>query len=122
MKAMLDDIIGFEQTELSIGSWRRASIERAAAGVDGSVLIDLGIRARGIVQKGLLRAPSRASLLAKVDFVRDNQDGASHTMQTEAGEYFEDMCITNVKAGFIDFGGSGASCEIEISYVQLKDV
>jgi len=121
MKATLDGIIEFEQTELSIGSWGRASIERSAAGVDGAVRIDLGGRTRQIVQNGAVRAASRALLLATVDFLRNRQNGASHTMQTSAGEQFEELWIERIKVGHIEFAGSGASCQIEIDYVQLKN-
>jgi hypothetical protein len=123
MKATLDGIIEFEQMDLAVGSWRRASIERSAAGVDGALKVDLGMRTREIVQKGVIRAPSRSALMAKVDFIRDNQDGACHTMETSAGgERFEDMWIEKVMVSGTEYGGSGASCEIEIRYVQLRDI
>jgi len=121
MKTTLDGIINFEQTKLDAGSWRRDSIERAAAGVDGTIKVDLGRRTREIVQKGVIRAPSRSLLLAKVDFIRDNQDGRCHTVDVAGGERFDSMWIEKVKVGNIEFSGTGASCGIEIKYVQLRD-
>jgi hypothetical protein len=122
MKVTLDEIIEFEQTELAVGSWRRESIERAAAGVDGAIKVDLGRRTREIVQKGVIRSPSRATLLAKVDFVCDMADGASHTMETADGDKFENMWIEKVIVGSIEYRGSGAAVEVEIGYVQLGGV
>jgi len=121
MKATLDGIIDFEQTQLAVGSWQRESIERAAAGVDGAIKVDLGRRTREIVQKGVMRAPSRAALIARVDIICDSQNGACHTMETAGGARFEDMWIQKVRAGSIEYSGSGASCGIEIKYVQLRD-
>ena len=120
MKVTLDEIIEFEQTELAVGSWRRESIERATAGVDGAIKVDLGRRTREIVQKGVIRSPSRAALLAKVDFIRDMGNGASHTTETAEGDKFENMWIETVKIGSTEYRGSGASVEIEIRYVQLR--
>jgi len=122
MKATLDETIEFEQTELAVGSWRRESIERAAAGVDGAIKVDFGRRTREIVQKGIIRSPSRAALLSKVDFIYDMANGASHTMETAEGDKFENMWIEKVMVGSTEYRGSGASVEIEIRYVQLRDV
>lgn len=121
MKATLDGIIDFEQTKLDVGSWRRDSIERAAAGINGAVNIDLGKRTREIVQKGVVRAPSRSALMAKVDFIRDMADGACHTMETAEGQRFQDMWIEKVMVSGTEYSGSGASCEVEVRYVQLRD-
>jgi hypothetical protein len=121
MKATLDGTIDFEQTELVVGSWRRESIERAAAGIDGAIKVDLGRRTREIVQKGVIRAPSRSALMAKIDFVRDMADGTCHTMETAGGARFEDMRIEKVMVSGTEYSGSGASCEVEIKYVQLRD-
>jgi hypothetical protein len=119
MKATLDGTIEFEQTELAIGSWQRGNIERAAAGVDGVVSIDLGKRTREIVQKGLMRAGSRAVLRIKVDYVRAMADGKCHAMETAEGERFENLRIDSIKASSTEYSGRGASCEFEIRYVQL---
>ncbi|MHC5059710.1 MAG: hypothetical protein ACYTFK_01305 [Planctomycetota bacterium] len=119
MKTTLDEIIEFEQTELAVASWEWASIERSAAGVDGAVKVDLGRRTRQIVQKGILRAPGREALSAKVDFVCDMAGGASHTVETTDGQRFENLWIDLFKTSSIEYSGRGASCEFEIRYVQL---
>lgn len=121
MKATLDRTTEFEQTELVVGSWRRDNIERSAASVDGTLSIDLGKRTREIVQKGLIRAGSKAVLRIKVDYIRAMADGACHTMETAEGERFEDLWIDTVKVGSTEYRGSGASCEVEIRYVQLRE-
>ncbi len=121
MKVTLDEIIEFEQTELAVESWRRESIERTAAGIDGTLKVDLGRRTREIVQKGVIRSPSRAALLAKVDFICDMGNGASHTIETADGDKFENIWIDIVKVGSTEYRGSGAAIEIEIRYVQLRN-
>jgi hypothetical protein len=121
MKATLDGTIDFEQTKLDVGSWRRDSIERAASGVDGVVSVDLGRRARDVVQKGVIRAKSRSALMANVDSIRDMADGACHTMETIEGERFENLRIDSIKTGGTDYIGAGACQEIEIKYTQLRD-
>ena len=121
MNATLDETIEFEQTELAVGSWRRASIERCAAGVDGAVKVDLGRLTREIVQKVVMRAASRAALMAKVDIICDMANGACHTAETPEGDKFENLWIDTVKIGSTDYRGSGPSCEVEIRYMQLRD-
>ena len=121
MKTTLDGIIEFEQTQLAVGSWRRESIERSAAGVDGAVKVDLGRRTREIVQKGVIQSGSRAALLAKVDIISDMANGASHTVEIAEGDKFENMWIEKVVVGSTEYRGSGTSVEIEIKYVQLRD-
>lgn len=121
MKATLDGTIDFEQTKLDVGSWRRDSIERVAAGVNGAVNIDLGKRTREIVQKGVIRSSSRALLRIKADFIREMADGTCHTMETAEGQRFQDMWIEKVMVSGTEYSGSGASCEVEIKYVQLRD-
>jgi len=122
MKATLDRTIEFEQTELAVGSWRRDNIERSAASVDGTLSIDLGKRTREIVQKGLIRAGSRAVLRIKVDYIRAMADGSCHTMETAEGERFENLRIDTLRAGQKDYSGTGVCCEIEIEYTQLRDL
>ena len=122
MKTTLDGTIEFEQTELVVGSWRRDSIERSAAGVDGALSIDLGKRTREIVQKGVMRASSKAVLRIKVDYIRAMADGTCHTMETADGQRFQDMWIERVKVSGTEYSGSGASCEVEIKYTQLRDL
>lgn len=121
MRAKLDGKTEFEQTELAVGSWRRDSIERSAAGVDGVVSVDLGKRTRKIVQSGLVRAGSDEGLKSKIDAVSALMDGGTHVLETAVGERFDNLRIDAFEMGQKDYSGRGACQEIEIKYTQLKD-
>lgn len=120
MKALLD---GFEieQVDISVGSWERSSIDRSAAGVDGVVSVDLGLRSREIVQRGLIWAFTSEQLLSKFDNARMLMDGGIHTLVVSDGRVFSRLRVDSVEQGRKAFSGRGVSCEIEIRYTQLGE-
>jgi hypothetical protein len=81
MRVTLDGQSLFDEQglQIEIGSPSRACIERTVCGLDGTLSIDLGRRARQIRQTGVLRAPSRSALSARTDAVAAFIDGGTHT-------------------------------------------
>jgi hypothetical protein len=119
MKAAFDGIVLFEQVELKVGSWEREVVEKSAAGLDGSVSVDLGSRRREIAVRGLVWAFSDQQLKTRLDLVRIMMDGASHTLTVEDGQYFDRLRVDNVDVGRKAYSGRGVSCEFEAGCVQL---
>lgn len=120
MKAVLDDktIFNEESFELDVKSPQRNIIQRSAAGLDGQISIDLGLRGRKLVQKGQLRARSLAELQQWVDAVKDFIDGNLHVLKCPDGRIFENLLIEEFQLGQPVSGGAHISCGYHITYIQ----
>jgi len=117
---MLDSTIKFEQLGLEVGSRARDSIERSAAGVDGALSIDLGMRERKIVVKGLLRAVSVELLFARENSIADLIDGDMHILESANGVKFENLRIDSFEVTRQDYSGSGVCSEFTMQVTQLR--
>ena len=120
MAAMLDSTIKFEQLGLEVGSRARDSIERSAAGVDGALSIDLGMRERKIVVKGLLRAVSIELLLARENSMAELIDGNMHIFESANGVKFENLRIDSFEVTRQDYSGGGVCSEFTMQVTQLR--
>ena len=120
MKAVLDDVIFFSEApfELEIKSTKRSVVQRSAAGLDGQMCIDLGLRARKLVQKGQLRAKSQIELQKKIDEINEFIDGDLHILKCPDGRIFENLIIESFQAGPFISGGAHISCQYDITYTQ----
>lgn len=106
---------------IEVGSAQRASIERAAAGLDGVLSIDMGRRSRQIRQAGELWARSRADLDRRVEAVSAFMDGRTHTLVTSSGEEFENLRMDSFKVKDERVSGGGLVADYEIIYTQLGE-
>ena len=120
MKVLLNGTATFEQRKLTAGSWHRESVERSAAGIDGTVSIDLGKRSRELVQEAVFRAFNEAELKAKIDIVRQYMDGSTYSLVVQGGRQFDNLRIDSVEVKGKDYNGAGVSCVCEIKYTQLS--
>ena len=120
MAAILDGTIKFEQLALEVGSRTRSSIQRSMAGVDGVLSIDLGMRERKIVVKGLLRAVSAELLFARENSMAELIDGNMHILESAGGVIFENLRIDSFEAARQDYSGPGVCCEFTIRATQLR--
>ena len=120
MKAVLDNEIIFNEDYfgLEIKSFQREVVQRSAAGLDGQVSIDLGLRGRKLVQKGQLRAKNQAELQEIIDQINGLIDGNEHILRCPDGRVFENLVIENFQAGSFVFGGAQTSCQYQITYLQ----
>ena len=107
------------QLEIEVGSFSRGRTERAAAGLDGLVSIDLGRRDREIVQKGALRAVSRSQISERIGAISGSMDGDTHTLVTDGGEEFDNLRVDSFKVTGERVSGSGVTIDYEIIYTQL---
>jgi len=121
MSVTLDGQAIFDEQGLAIcvGSPSRASVERAVAGLDGVLSIDLGARSRQIRQTGTLHAPSRVAMRARIQAVAGFLDGRTHTLATADGQVFSDLRMDSFKKVAEYPGGPGVVTDYEIVYTQL---
>jgi hypothetical protein len=116
-QAIFDD----QGLTITVGSPSRASVERAIAGLDGMLSIDLGARSRQIRQVGTLHAPSRTAMHARIRAITAFIDGRTHVLATADGQVLGDLRMDSFKKIAEYPGGPGVVAECEIVYTQLGD-
>jgi hypothetical protein len=123
MRVTLDGQAVFDEQDLTItvASPSRAARERAIAGLNGVLSIDLGARSRRIRQSGSLRAVSRAALNARMDAIAAFLDGRTHTLTTADGRVYGNLRIDSFQMLRERAGGPGLVLEYEIVYTQLGE-
>jgi hypothetical protein len=112
-------LFGEAEEEIEVGSFVRECVERAVAGLDGVMSIDLGGRGRKIRQKGEIRARSREELNGKVEAISALVDGRTHTLTTSQGEIFENVRVDSVNVKNERVSGGGVVADYEVIYRQL---
>jgi hypothetical protein len=120
MSVTLDGQILFDEQRLEVKpeSFRRDTIERAAAGLNGVLSIDMGGRGRKIRQTGTLRAQSRTRMSNKVSAISACMDGNTHTL-ISGGEAFKNLRMDSFKVSEQRTSGSATVVDYEIVYTQL---
>lgn len=119
--ATLDGQNLFDSQELEIQpcSLSRDSVERAVAGLDGVLSIDLGRRGRKIKQIGVLRARSRSQMHERVTAISACMDGDTHTLVTNSSEEYDNLRMDIFKVTKERTSGGGVAIDYEIVYTQL---
>ena len=121
MAVTLDGQILFDEQglEIAASSAKRDAVERAVAGLDGGVSIDLGRRSRVIKQKGVLRTPSQSKMDERIGAISAFIDGKAHTLIGKGGEKFEYLRMDSFKIMEKQTSGGGVCVDYEIVYTQL---
>jgi hypothetical protein len=122
MRTTFDGESLFDEQDLEIesASFRRDSIERAVAGLDGVLSIDLGGRGRQIKQAGMLQARSRTRMNERIAAISACMDGDTHALVTSNGDRFDDLRMDAFKVANERASGSGLVVDYEIIYTQLS--
>lgn len=121
MWSKIDDTIQFEQTSFNADTWSRDCDDRSVVGLNGVVSVDMGLRTRRIVQKGLLRSISKDTLSGIISNIAELIDGSEHTVNLEDGRSFEHLRIESVDFDQPQTSGTGAACSFKITYTQLRE-
>ena len=108
-----------QQLEIEAGSISRDSIERAVAGLDGVLSIDIGERGRKIKQTGLLQAKSRMQMKNRINAISAYMDGNTHTLARSDGDKLDNLRMDSFKVSNERAGGRGIVVDYEIVYTQL---
>ncbi len=108
-----------QQLEIEQDSLNRDSIERAVAGLDGVLSVDMGGRTRNIRQRGTLRAKSRTQMNDRINVISAYMDGNTHTLVSNEGEKIDNLRMDSFKVHRKRAGGGGMVADYEIVYTQL---
>jgi hypothetical protein len=108
-----------QQLEIEQDSLNRDSIERAVAGLDGVLSVDMGGRTRKIRQRGTLRAKSRTQMNDRINVISAYMDGNTHTLVSNEDKKFDNLRMDSFKVSKERTGGSGIVVDYEIVYTQL---
>ncbi len=121
MRVTLDgqNLFDEQQLEIELGSFSRDSMDRAVAGLDGVLSVDMGGRGRRIKQKGVLRAKSRTQMNNRISSISVYMDGETHTLITSEGEKFDNLRMDSFKVSKGRAGGGSIVVDYEIVYAQL---
>jgi hypothetical protein len=122
MSITLDGQVFFDgqQAEIEVGSFSRASIERAVPELEGIVSIDLGGRGRKIKQSGVLRAKSKAAMDSSIGVISACMDGGVHALTVDGGDVFENVRMDSFKVSDERTSGADVVVDYEIIYTQLQ--
>lgn len=113
-------IFGGGLVEIKAGSGRREAVEKSAAGLDGVVSIDMGLRSRKLRQAGELRAASRADLDSRLAAVSALMDGKTHKLSADGGQEFENVRMDSFEVNGERPSGGGVVADYKIIYTQLR--
>jgi len=121
MSVTLDGQNLFDEHQLEIeqDSLNRDSIERAVAGLDGVLSVDMGGRARKIRQRGTLRTQSRTQMNDRINVISAYMDGNTHTLVSNEGEKIDNLRMDSFKVNRKRVGGGGIVADYKIVYTQL---
>ncbi|MBN1844785.1 MAG: hypothetical protein JW810_03815 [Sedimentisphaerales bacterium] len=104
-----------------LASWRRQTLERSFAGVDGVLSIDLGRRQRTLKQRGWLTAASKASLRKRCEEILAHIDGFTHELIDGDGTVYPQVRMDSFKLLSEVYTSNPVRCEYEIIYSQLGE-
>jgi len=100
-------------------SWERAIVRRGFPGLDGELLLDLGLRSRTIAQTGRLQGESAAALQAAISRIESFLDGRLHVLVGSLGRTFSPVVVEHFEATTPPQVGRGHWCDYVIRYRQL---
>ena len=106
-------------SEFIFGSWERKTQRRGFAGVDGEIVLDLGLRSRQITQVGRLRANSAGELQGLLDDINALCDGSMHTLINNYGQSFANVIMERFETTTALRKSRGFYCDYRIEYRQL---
>lgn len=101
-------------------SWQRARQEYSFAGLDGTVSVDLGRRARQIKQRGTLVAGNREELEGLIAEIEAAIDGQAYELIDRYGVSYQNVRMDHFTRTSPVQGGNQTRCEYEIVYTQLQ--
>jgi len=101
------------------GSWERRLMRRGFAGINGELVLDLGLRSRPVVQTGRLQAASASAMNVLISAVEDYQDGRSHLLADDHGQTFTAILLEEFNITTPVKRGRDFWCDYTIRYRQL---
>ena len=113
------DIFASGPSEVRPGAWERSLLRRGLAGVNGELVIDLGLRSRPIVQTGRLQADTASALHSQIAQIESFVDGSAHALTDNHGRQYARVVLESFEPTTPVRKGRGFWCEYRITYRQL---
>lgn len=112
------DLFGSGPHSFRAGPWQRAAYRRGLPGLDGELLLDLGLRSRAIHQAGRLQASSAAALSALMAAIEARCDGNEATLIDNHGQSLARVVLMRFEPTTPVQRGRGFFCDYQIEYRQ----
>jgi hypothetical protein len=100
-------------------AWQRQIERRSFPGVDGELVLDMGMRSRRIVQQGRLQADTAAARAALVAAIEQYADGLTHALVDNHGRTHSPVILESFEPTTPLQQGRGYWCDYVIHYLQL---
>jgi len=113
------DLFGGGPHAFRLGAWQRAMDRRGFAGLDGELVVDLGLRSRPIFQTGRLEAQTADELAQAVSRVEAMIDGNLHCLVDNHSQTYPRVILEQFEATTPIRRGNGFWCEYTAVYRQL---
>jgi len=113
------DLFGSGPHSIRPDGWERQLQRRGFAGVDGELVLDLGLRSRAIQQTGRLQGASAAAVAALVAAIEAYQDGQVHELTDDHGRTYSSAILEQFQATTPIRRGRGYWCDYAAVYRQL---
>lgn len=114
-----ENLFGSGPHAFRLGPWRRSLQSRGFAGVDGELVLNLGLRSRQIVQTGRLQADSADALQALLNAIDSRCDGAAHGLVDNHGNSYASVILEQCETTSPVRRGRGFYCDYRAEYRQL---
>lgn len=114
------DLFGSGPHAIRPGPWERAVERRSFAGLDGEVILDMGLRSRVITQTGRLQAASAQALQEALAGIESLVDGRVHSLTDNHGQSYLKVLVEYFEPTTpLQRGVRGFWCDYAIRYRQL---
>lgn len=113
------DLFSSGPNDVVAGSWARSLQRRSFAGVNGELILDLGLRCRNIVQSGRLQASSAAMLHTLISQIEQKLDGQTHTLVDNHEQSYSRVLVEHFELRGPIRRGRGFWCDYTLRYIQL---
>ena len=100
-------------------SWQRQLDRRPFPGLDGELVLDMGLRSRQIVQQGRLQAASAAQLQSLIAAAQQFIDGTTHSLVDNHGQTYPRVILESFEPATPVQRGRGFWCDYIANYRQL---
>jgi hypothetical protein len=101
------------------GAWERSLERRGFPGLDGELVMNLGLRSRVIAQTGRLQAASAASVVTLISQIEARNDGKTHVLVDAHGRTFSRVILEQFELTTPIQRGRNYWCEYSVRYRQL---
>ena len=100
-------------------AWQRQLQRRSFPGLDGELVLDMGMRSRRIAQQGRLQASSASLLTALVAAIEQFVDAQPHQLMDNNGQSYPKVILETFEPTTPLQQGRGFWCDYTLNYLQL---